>query len=101
MRHPDGSNNNWSERYEIMQRLKYDDTWYPHEPLFSHRECPVAYNRKKKQYKKDHYPSCWFIVIFNTPKHQQLVDERDARIRDYDKQLRDETLQKISFDIPG
>ena len=49
----------------------------------------------------DHYPMCTFHLFFITPKHAQFLRQRDESIQRHDKELRDTTLNKLTYPLLG
>ena len=101
VRPPYGTDRHWNDALETWQSLHYNDIWHLHESLFAYRPCRVQYKRKNEQYLKDHNKSCWYHVVFSTQQHLDLLKQRDEDIRQREQELRDKTLQDLTFHIPG
>ena len=61
---------------------------------------PVTNNRKKPDFRKDHYPSLKVIAVFFTPAHCKALELRNEAIEENDRK-RKEKLGQLAFPIPG
>ena len=96
---PKGNRKHWNEKLEDWQEYTREEMVYVYRQLFVVQRKPVQWRPNEST--DYHYPECHFQVVFMTPKHVDAIRRRDELIEEMKDLKRDETLQNISFPIPG